>query len=162
VTVSRDDVEDLYAGSYARLVGVVALVAGSREEAEEVVQEAFVRLLPHWPRVSRYEDPEAWVRGVALRLLSNRFRKVRNGRAALLRHGPSADVAGPSPNGVDVVRALSALPVAHRQVVVLHYLLGHQVAAVAAELQVPVGTVKSRLSRAREVLAPLLAEESHA
>jgi predicted RNA polymerase sigma factor len=51
VTVSGDDVEELYAGSYARLVGVVALVAGSREEAEEVVQEAFVRLLPHWPRV---------------------------------------------------------------------------------------------------------------
>ncbi|MDX6217191.1 MAG: hypothetical protein QOG99_2775 [Frankiales bacterium] len=156
------NVEDLYAGSYTRLVGLVALVAGSREEAEEVVQEAFVRLLPRWGTVARYDDPEAWVRGVALRLLSNRFRKVRNGRVALRRHGGQPDVAEPTADAVDVVRALSVLPVTLRQVVVLHYLLGHEVAAVAAELQVPVGTVKSRLSRAREVLAPLLAEETHA
>jgi RNA polymerase sigma-70 factor (ECF subfamily) len=156
------NVEDLYAGSYTRLVGLVALVAGSREEAEEVVQEAFVRLLPRWGTVARYDDPEAWVRGVALRLLSNRFRKVRNGRVALRRHGGQPDVAEPTADVVDVVRALSVLPVTLRQVVVLHYLLGHEVAAVAAELQVPVGTVKSRLSRAREVLAPLLAEETHA
>ena len=156
------NVEDLYAGSYTHLVGLVALVAGSREEAEEVVQEAFVRLLPRWGTVARYDDPEAWVRGVALRLLSNRFRKVRNGRVALRRHGGQPDVAEPTVDVVDVVRALSVLPVTLRQVVVLHYLLGHEVAAVAAELQVPVGTVKSRLSRAREVLAPLLAEETHA
>jgi RNA polymerase sigma-70 factor (ECF subfamily) len=156
------NVEDLYAGSYTRLVGLVALVAGSREEAEEVVQEAFVRLLPRWGTVARYDDPEAWVRGVALRLLSNRFRKVRNGRVALRRHGGQPDVAEPTADAVDVVRALSVPPVTLRQVVVLHYLLGHEVAAVAAELQVPVGTVKSRLSRAREVLAPLLAEETHA
>jgi RNA polymerase sigma factor (sigma-70 family) len=158
VTVS--DLEDLYAGSYARLVGVVGLVAGSREEAEEVVQEAFVRLLPRWSTVSHYEDPEGWVRGVALRLLSNRFRKLRNGVTAARRHGPPADSLGPSGDWVDVVRALSSLPVPHRQVVVLHYLVGLEVTAVAAELQVPVGTVKSRLSRARAVLAPLLAEES--
>jgi RNA polymerase sigma-70 factor (ECF subfamily) len=156
------NVEDLYAGSYTRLVGLVALVAGSREDAEEVVQEAFVRLLPRWGTVARYDDPEAWVRGVALRLLSNRFRKIRNGRVAFRRHGGQPDVAEPTADAVDVVRALSVLPVALRQVVVLHYLLGLEVAAVAAELQVPVGTVKSRLSRAREVLAPLLAEETHA
>ena len=160
--MSSRDVEDLYAGSYARLVGVVTLVAGSREEAEEVVQEAFVRLLPRWSRVSRYEDPEGWVRGVALRLLSNRFRKVRNGAIAARRHGPSPDVEAPSVDGVDVVRALQSLPLKYRQVAVLHYLLGLEVTDVAAELKVPIGTVKSRLSRARELLAPLLTEETHA
>jgi len=90
------------------------------------------------------------------------FRKLRNGVTAARRHGPPADSLGPSGDWVDVVRALSALPVPHRQVVVLHYLVGLEVTAVAAELQVPVGTVKSRLARARELLAPLLAEESHA
>ena len=155
-------VEDLYAGSYARLVGVVALVAGNREEAEEVVQEAFVRLIPRWSTVAHYDDPEAWVRGVALRLLSNRFRKLRNGVLAVRRHGPAADQPGPDGSPVDIERALAVLPLPHRQVVVLHYLLGLAVADVAAELHVPAGTVKSRLSRARELLAPLLAEERHA
>ena len=157
--MAGSDIEDLYAGSYARLVGLVSLVAGSREEAEEAVQEAFVWLLPRWSTVSHYDDPEAWVRGVALRLLSNRFRKIRNGVVAVRRQGPPAPVGPPSGDWVDMVRALSVLSLPHRQVVVLHYLQGLDVAAVAAELQVPVGTVKSRLSRAREVLAPLLAEE---
>ena len=157
-----EGVRELYAGSYARLVGVVALVAGDRHVAEEVVQEAFVRLLPQWSRVSHYDDPEAWVRGVALRLLSNRFRKIRNGRAAVSRHGVGGPIAGPSGDAVDVMRALQALSLVHRQVVVLHYLIGLEVKAVAAELRVPEGTVKSRLARARTILAPLLAEESHA
>ncbi len=122
--MAGSDVEDLYAGSYARLVGLVSLVAGSREEAEEVVQEAFVRLLPRWSTVSHYDDPEAWVRGVALRLLSNRFRKIRNGVVAARRHGAAPDVAPPSGDWVDVVRALAELPLPHRQVVVLHYLQG--------------------------------------
>lgn len=154
-----DGIEDLYAGSYTRLVGVVALVAGSREEAEEVVQEAFVRLIPRWSAVAHYDDPEGWVRGVALRLLSNRFRKVRNGLVAVRRHGAAPDVAGPDDAALDVVRALAVLSVPLRQAVVLHYLLGLEVTDVAQELRIPVGTVKSRLSRARALLAPLLAEE---
>jgi RNA polymerase sigma-70 factor (ECF subfamily) len=160
--MAEDGLRELYAGSYARLVGVVALIGGDRHEAEEVVQEAFVRLLPQWPRVSHYDDPEAWVRGVALRLLSNRWRKLRNGRNAARRHGLADPAEGPTGDVVDVTRALAALPLQHRQVVVLHYLLGLDVRAVAAALRVPEGTVKSRLSRAREVLQPLLSEVSDA
>ncbi|WP_432828781.1 RNA polymerase sigma factor [Dactylosporangium sp. CA-092794] len=48
----NDAVADLYSASYGRLVGVVALVAESRADAEECVQEAFVRLLGRWDRVS--------------------------------------------------------------------------------------------------------------
>ena len=153
------DVRDLYAVSYVRLVSVVAVAAGNRADAEEVVQEAFVRLLRHWPRVSRYEDPEAWVRHVALRLLSNRLRKTRNGLRAVVRLGRPADVGAATGDAVDVAKALQALPLAQRQAVVLHHLVGLDVAEVAAALGVPVGTVKSRLSRARAALAPLLTEE---
>lgn len=68
VTGVEDRVDDeqalreLYAASYARLVGVVGAVGGSTHEAEEAVQDAFVRLMGKWPKVSRYDDPEAWVR----------------------------------------------------------------------------------------------------
>jgi RNA polymerase sigma-70 factor (ECF subfamily) len=152
-------VRDLYAVSYVRLVSVVAVAAGNRADAEEVVQEAFVRLLRHWPRVSRYEDPEAWVRHVALRLLSNRLRKTRNGLRAVVRLGRPADVGAATGDAVDIAKALQALPLTQRQAVVLHHLVGLDVAEVAAALGVPVGTVKSRLSRARAALAPLLTEE---
>ncbi len=161
VTVPSDaaDARAFYAGSYARLVGLLALASGSRAEAEEVVQEAFVRLLPRWTAVSVYDNPEAWVRKVAFRLLSNRHRKWRNGLAALARSPRPAADPGPSPDGVAVARALSTLPLTQRQVVVLHYYLDLPIDQIATELAVPVGTVKSRLSRARAALAPLLSED---
>src|SRR4051794_683037 len=61
-SADRDAVAELYAASYSRLAGLVALVAGGRAEAEECVQEAFIRLLGRWPHVSRLDSPEAWVR----------------------------------------------------------------------------------------------------
>lgn len=91
----RDDeqgLHELFLASYPRLVGVVGAVCGNRDEAEEAVQEAFVRLLGNWTKVSRYDDPEGWVRRVALRQACNRSRKFRNGVRAHLRHGPPADV----------------------------------------------------------------------
>jgi RNA polymerase sigma-70 factor (ECF subfamily) len=156
---AEQDVRDLYEGAYARLVSVLAVAAGNRTDAEDVVQEAFVRLLRHWSAVSRYDDPEAWVRQVAFRLLSNRLRKTRNGVRAVLRLGRPMDADGPTGDRLDIAVALQALPLAQRQVLVLHHLVGLDVAAVAAALGLPVGTVKSRLSRGRSALAPLLTEE---
>src|SRR3954469_9349091 len=79
------DARAFYAGTYRRLVSTVALAAGSRADAEEVVQEAFLRLLPRWSKISGYDDPEAWVRTVAFRLLSNRARGARRAVLALAR-----------------------------------------------------------------------------
>ncbi|MFF5227053.1 sigma-70 family RNA polymerase sigma factor [Dactylosporangium sp. NPDC000521] len=150
---------ELYAASFARLVGVVALVAGGRAEAEECVQEAFVRLLGRWEHVSRLESPEVWVRTVAIRLVANRRRNARNALRALLRHGPPADASTPGGDRVDLTAALRRLPVGQRQVVVMHHLLGYGVEQIAELLDVAPGTVKSRLSRARSALAGLLREE---
>jgi RNA polymerase sigma-70 factor (ECF subfamily) len=54
------------------------------------------------------------------------------------------------------MRALATLPLEQRQVVVLHHLLDLPVEEVARVLRLPVGTVKSRLGRARQALAPVL------
>lgn len=152
------DLRELYAASYARLVGVVGAVCQDRDEAEEAVQEAFVRLMGSWTKVSRYDDPEAWVRKVALRQVSNRRRKALNGLRAALKHGPLPDVPEPSPASIDTDRALAGLPEQQRAVVVLHR-LGLDPDAIADALGVPLGTVKSRLARARSALSPLLRED---
>lgn len=157
---SNDAVRDLYEGCYTHLVAVVSLAADSRAEAEECVQEAFIRLLREWPTVSQFDSPEAWTRRVALRLLSNRRRKARNGIKAMLRVGAPRTAPAPTGDSLDVRRALERLPLGQRQVVVLHYLVGLGVAEVAAELAIAPGTVKSRLSRARDALSPLLREEA--
>ena len=154
----EQDLHELYAASYVRLVGVVGAICGNTHEAEEAVQDAFVRLMGQWPKVARYEDPEAWVRKVALGYVSNRRRKALNGLKAALKHGAAPSVPAPSSDGVDLRRALAALPRAQREVIVLQD-LGLDVAAIARQLDIAQGTVKSRLSRARAALVPLLRED---
>lgn len=154
------DAAAFYAATYSRLVSVVGVVAQSREEAEEAVQDAFVRLLGQWSKVSRYDDPEAWVRKVAFGYVSNRRRSALRGARAFRRYGPAPDVAAPSGDAVDLHRALAALPQAQRAVLVLQD-LGLTTDAIAHQLGIPTGTVKSRLSRARAAVAPLLKEEAH-
>ncbi len=112
-----------------------------------------------WPEISRYDDPEAWVRTVAWRLMANRWRGLRRWLAAQGRLGPPVEAtAGPSPDRVAVMAALQRLPKPQRQVISLHYLLDMPVADIAASIGVPAGTVKARLSRARTTLAGLLGE----
>jgi DNA-directed RNA polymerase specialized sigma24 family protein len=137
------DLRDFYACSYARLVGVVGAVCRDRDEAEEAVQDAFVRLMGSWSKVSRYDDPEAWIRKVALRQVSNRRRKALNGLKAALRHGPPPDVPEPTPATVDAERALALLPEQQRVVIVLH-----RVGLDADRSPTPLGYRSARSSRA--------------
>ena len=157
---AQDAASELYSSCYVRLVGVVALAAESRAEAEECVQEAFVRVLGRWAHVSQLQSPEAWVRTVAFRLLSNRRRKARNALRALIRHGPRPPEPPPSTDRVDVAQAVRRLPLPQRQAVVMHHLLGLSIDEIADALDVAPGTVKSRLSRGRGALAVLLREEA--
>ena len=150
------DFDSFYAATFTRLVGQLAVVTGDRYEAEDVVQEAMARAASRWPRLRSYQAPEAWVRRVAFNLADSGHRRARRRLAALLRLGPPAPVP---PVSVDALAdALQGLSVAHRQVVVLYYLADLPVEQVAAELRVPVGTVKARLARARGALAARLAD----
>nr|WP_246280065.1 sigma-70 family RNA polymerase sigma factor [Nocardioides daedukensis] len=136
----------------------MTLVAGSRGVAEDAVQEAFVRLLPKWSRVSRYEDPSAWVRRVAYNILIDRQRA--RGRASRLLERISSREATqyhddyPSLDGFD--DALAQLSITHRQVLILYFVEDLSVDQIATELMVPSGTVKSRLSRARAAIEEFL------
>jgi RNA polymerase sigma-70 factor, ECF subfamily len=154
------DVAELYSRAYQPLVGLLTSIGGSAGDAEEVAQDAFVKLLGHWQTVGSYDDPEAWVRMVAVRLLISRYRRARVAALGTLRlsRRPEAASSELTAQSLDVARALSSLPITHRAVLLLHHGLDLSVETVARELQIPVGTVKSRLSRGRAALAPLLRE----
>ena len=154
---SRGDrgITELYAATYARLVGALTVASGSRADAEELVQEAFARLLPRWDRVRDYDDPEAWVRSVAFRLSASRWRRAAVAARGLVRIGAAPDVAPPDEARLDAERVLAALPRPFREVLVLHHALGLPVEQIARDLGVAPGTVKSRLSRARTAAAAL-------
>lgn len=158
-------IEDFYTATYPRLVGTLTLTTGSRPDAEELVQEAFARLLPHWEKVRLYEDPEGWVRSVAMRQATSRWRRARVASAGLLQLGRRLADAAANSSSVDVADLLSGLPMNLRQVLVLHYGVGLSVAEVSRALGIAEGTVKSRLSRARDAArqgARLGEEDLHA
>jgi RNA polymerase sigma-70 factor, ECF subfamily len=147
--------EELYTSAFGRLVGQLFLVTGNLQESEEVVQEAFTRAAGRWPRLRDYDQPEMWVRRVAINLATDGRRRARRRLAMLAQLDAEAAAVVPpiSVDGLAVAAALAGLPRRHRQVVVLHYLLDLPVQEVARQLALPVGTVKSRLARARSALA---------
>jgi RNA polymerase sigma-70 factor (ECF subfamily) len=150
------DLNELYDASYRRLVVQIYAICGDLAEAEDAVQDAFVTALRKESQLARVHNPEAWVRTVALN-------SVRHGwRHASVVRRYQAKVPGPQrpvevgPEHVAIVTALEAVDAGQREAVVLHYLADLPVTDIAAHLGVPEGTVKSRLSRARDRLAALL------
>lgn len=149
--------DELYAAHYGDLTVQLYAYFGDRQEAQDVVQEAFCRALSRWRTVSRYDDPVAWVRRVAWNLALSKWRRARTALAFLRKQRPATThVDGPSPERVALLAALATLPAPQRRVVVLHYLADLSVAEVAEQVGVPEGTVKSWLHRARTALAAQL------
>ncbi len=153
-----DDLDELYVGSYRRLVVQMFAICGDMSDAEDAVQEAFVTAIRKRPLLAQVDNREAWVRTVALRRLQRGWRHsavVRRYAAAV--PGPQTPVEL-SPEHVALVAALAQLEPDQRRVVVLHHLADLPTAEIAAELGIPQGTVKSRLARARTRLADLLTD----
>ncbi|MGY0005320.1 RNA polymerase sigma factor [Micromonospora sp. I033] len=152
----QQHVRQVYAASAARLVAQMYAMTGDYAEAQDVVQEAFVRALARPGRFREVVNPEAWLRTVALNVARSRHRRrvllhglVRSGRLGPAR--PSSPAL--SPDHVALVAALQRLPRPAREAVVLHHLADLPVTEVATALGCSVEAVKTRLVRARRVLA---------
>jgi len=157
------DFDAFYAATSHRLVGQLFAMTGDLGEAEDALQEAYIRAWQQWPKIGAYESPEAWVRTVAFRLCVNAWWKARNRLTAHRRAAPRSE-AGPEPelgpNLLALVQALRQLPERQRRVLVLHYVADLSVDQITHETGMPPGTVKSDLSRGRKALAPLVSEFS--
>ncbi|HWJ66487.1 MAG TPA: SigE family RNA polymerase sigma factor [Nocardioides sp.] len=147
---------DVYDASYGRLVLQLFALCGDLADAEDAVQEAFVKAIGQGRRFDRVLNPEAWLRTTALNHQRNSWRHAKVVRRfATTVPGPQS-VPELGPDHVAMVQALAQLDPDQRAVVVLRYLADLGTAEIAHELGVPEGTVKSRLSRSRERLAPML------
>ena len=152
--------DELYAASFRRLTAQPYAMVGDRDEAQECVQEAFVRAWAHRRRLDQAAHPEAWVRTTAYRLAVSRWRRVVRGRRPVDRsQSPPLESGPPDTARVALVAALRQLPESQRRVLVLHHIADLPVAEVAHELGAPEGTVKAWLSRGRATLATLLSDE---
>ncbi len=154
--------EEVFEHDYERLVQALTLVAGDKEAAADAVQEAFVRLVRGWDRLSTYEDPAGWVRRVALNQIRDHHRSVWR-QARLLLKMEREDQAPREASITDepLWGRLRALPRKQRTALALYYMNHLTTREVADVMRVSEGTVKQHLHRARETLKEAYKETCH-
>ena len=145
------DWEALVTQNENRLYRAALAILGDPHEAEDAVQDAFVRYLEKAPQ--DLENPSAWL----MRVLVNGCRSRL--RLAWRRVGPLPDtLPAPGPEEREELEELFSLPPEDRAVIHLHYYEGWSTDEIAQMLGQRPGTVRSRLFRARERLKKLLEE----
>ena len=148
----------LYQSSYRRLVLMTYALTNDLGAAEEITQEAFVLAYGRRARVATAECPEACIGTVAINVARRRWRRKAKLDRILRRKTavPEPERVEPAGEHLDLHHAINTLGEEHRAVVVLHHLADLPVDEVASLLDIPSGTVKSRLSGARAALAAAL------
>jgi RNA polymerase sigma-70 factor (sigma-E family) len=150
--------DEYVAASWPRLVRTVVLLGADEHSAEDVVQDALARCYLRWDRIAKAADPDAYVH----RVLINRHIDTR--RRFWHREAPTEQLpAAASPisadsadhfGDTDLLRgALLRLPVEQRSVIVLRFFADLTEQQTAEVLDVALGTVKSRTSRAMAALS---------
>lgn len=134
---------DFYEDQYAATVRLAAFLSGSRDSAEDLAQDAFLRLEP---RFAGLENPAAYLRSTVVNLCRNHHRSAGREARRLVRFG--LPPSGVSDRAAELDATLRRLPYDERAVVVLRYWLGLSEAEIATHLGCRPGTVKSRSTRA--------------
>lgn len=145
------DWEALVTQNENRLYRAALAILGDPHEAEDAVQDAFVRYLEKAPQ--NLKTPSAWLTRVLVNGCRSRL------RLAWRRVGPLPEtLPAPGPEEREELEELFSLPPEDRAVIHLHYYDGFSTGEIAQMLGQRPGTVRSRLSRARERLRKLLTE----
>jgi RNA polymerase sigma factor (sigma-70 family) len=152
----EDEYAAFYRAEFPQVVRTSYLVVHDRNRAEEIAQEAFIQLLVHWGKVSKYEQPGAWVRRVAIRIASRSARRERLRPAVEQGAQPAPDFG---PQDLDLMNAIKQLPSRQRAVVALFYFEDRPLPEVANILGCSHAAAKVHVFNARRRLAELLGEE---
>jgi len=153
------DFDGFFTEQRPRLFAALCLTTGDRQEAEELTQDAFVRVLERWAAVSSMEDPSGYLFVTAMNLFRKRLRRAK--LAAWLPVGhPSTDTAFNTIDDRDLlVRALRALTPRQRAAVVLTSLLDVPTSEAAKALAIEESTVRALTTQARAQLRQTIGDQ---
>ncbi len=143
--VREQSFEDYYRNHRERMLRALALTLGDPDLAAEATDEAMVRTYQHWRKVRRYANPPGWTYRVGLNWARSRLRKSKREEPGDIPEVARFDTVTSDPK---LVEQIVRLPLPARTVVVMRYYLQWSNTEIADALDVPVGTVKSRLHRA--------------
>lgn len=152
----RRSFEEFFVAFYQRLAKAMLLLTGNRAEAEELAQDAFVRVYERWKRVAAMESPEGYLFRTAMNLHRKRLRRLAIRGRRYARMGEAPDQLHSAEIKADILRALSGLRDGHREVLVLVDWLGLGSDEAAKVLGVSGQAARARLHRARAALRDAL------
>ncbi len=151
--------EELYEKYATDVLRVSYFYLGDRQKAEDVCQDVFVRLLTNAPELTEGRE-KAWLLKVALNRCRDLWRGAWMKRVVL--GSPTFELI-PAPDDTDrkddeeaMMAAIHELPAAFREVILLHYYQGYGISEIAEMMDLPEGTISSRLSRGRKKLESIL------
>lgn len=158
------------------IFGFCLYLTGSRTEAEDLYQDAFLKALERMHKMDGGQNPKAFLIAIAVGLWKNHRRKAAwRRRIAPMEHleGDHTPLEGlcgtPTPEDIAVLREQAALVRNAAQCLTdrlkiplyMHYTAGMPVEEIAAALRIPEGTVKSRLHHARKKMKAALEADPH-
>ena len=138
---------------HARLVGTLGLYCGDRAVAEDLAQEALIRLCRDWRSVRKLDAPERWLYRVAINLAHSHYRRKATERR-VLSLAPVAELQrAESPTDIETLELLKNLPHRQKTALLLHYYLDLTVPEVAHAMEIPEGTAKTLIHRGTRALS---------
>jgi RNA polymerase sigma-70 factor, ECF subfamily len=142
--------EEFYEATFRRLFTALCLVTGDRHEAEEIAQDAFVRVFERWDRVGVLEDPTGYLFRVSMNVFRSRYRRASLGlrRALYLAPAVTDDLAAVESRD-EVVRLLLGLDPKQRAAVLLTAILDYSAEEAGRMLGIRASSVRSLTTRAR-------------
>lgn len=151
-----------------RLLTHAIRLSGDRELALDIVQEAWIDICRGIPSLKEPVTFPAWAFRIVTRRTADAIRKKqrnRRGNAAIAAEPQAVDRSGSAMDAhadkLPLVNALKLLPRDQHIVIALHYLEEFSIAEIALTLEVPAGTIKTRLMHARRKLRATLEGETH-
>jgi RNA polymerase sigma-70 factor (sigma-E family) len=157
----------LFVDHYDGLRRLAYVLLGESALAEEIVMEAFAKATSRFHLIGKADHPSAYLRQMVVNLCRSKIRRqiLERKVGEMFKHR-DADIVDRTAESygldIDIWRAVVALPERQRTVIVLRYLEDLSEPEIAELVGVPIGTVKSQLSRARGKLAHILGPEGGA
>ena len=144
--------EEFFRDEHVRLLRALYLVTGNRQEAEEIMQDAFVALWERWDRVGRMDDPTGYLYRTAMNRHRSGLRRAARAARWAVGVAERGDAFARADERDAVARALAALPRRQRAAIVLTELLGCGSEEAGAILGVKGVTVRALASQGRAAM----------
>lgn len=147
--------EELFHAEKDRLIRVMRVITGSRSEAEDITQEAFLRLFERWEAVAKMDNPEGYLHRVAINQFRSRYRRAAVGLRRAVALGPPRDVFAEVDDRDLALRRLGSLSPRQRAALVLTEALGYSGEEAGRLLGIKATTVWALTHQARAALATM-------